>query len=324
MGLVAQYQQGAFSSPANGQDGDATVVLANDNNIRSKHNSHDADATIHLQTSTLAARAAAGVAGRPWATTDGLRVYIDSGTAWQEIDYLNKATGGTVTGATTFSNGVTVTTGGITVSAGTTAVQAITGTSLALTSSLTMATQQQLRWADANNRISIDTAATTFTLLVNGANVLTSLGQAVSLYGPLTLTSTTASQLNVRYDASNHLAIDVSAGGIVTYTATGAGAAHVFPNRLRTASGTQSASDSVATTLFALPGAGMYKVLAYIANAGSIYLAEATYGHDGTNARLIEANNGANMSLTLSGTNVQGTQISGGVNTITYAYLRIA
>jgi len=107
-GTVANWQQGAFSSPANGQAGDASVVLGNDNAVRSKHNSHDADATIHVQSSVLASRPGAGTAQRVWVTTDGKRAYIDSGTGWDELAYLSLADGGTVAGATTFSASVTV------------------------------------------------------------------------------------------------------------------------------------------------------------------------------------------------------------------------
>lgn len=97
-GLVNQYQQGAFTTPVNGTVADATVVLSNDNATRGKHNSHDSDATIHVQSSTLANRPGASVAQRLWITTDGLRAYLDTGSAWNEIAYLSLAAGGTVSG----------------------------------------------------------------------------------------------------------------------------------------------------------------------------------------------------------------------------------
>lgn len=120
-GTVNQYQVGTFSSPQDGDALDASVVVANDNSTGGKHNSHDADATIHVQSSTLASRPAASVAQRFWVTTDGLRAYLDSGSAWGELAYLSLAAGGTVSAATTFSAGLTV-------SSGTTAVQALTAT----------------------------------------------------------------------------------------------------------------------------------------------------------------------------------------------------
>lgn len=115
-GTVSQYQQGAFASPTNGTIADATVVLSNDNTIRGKHNSHDADPTIHVQSSALASRPAAGTAQRVWVTTDGLRAYVDSGAAWGELAYL-PLVGGTVTGATT-QTGLATFNGGIQVASG--------------------------------------------------------------------------------------------------------------------------------------------------------------------------------------------------------------
>lgn len=106
-GTVAQYQQGAFITPVNGATADASVVLSNDNTLRAKYNSHDADPTIHLQSSALASRPAAGTASRVWITTDGKRLYLDSGSAWDEVDYLNQTAGGTVAGAVTLSASLT-------------------------------------------------------------------------------------------------------------------------------------------------------------------------------------------------------------------------
>lgn len=102
--VVGSYQRSTFTTPVNGTTTDATTVLGNDNDIRSSHNSHDAEAGVHLQGSTLAARpgAAAAGAGAKWLTTDGLRIYYSDGASWSEVAYLPLA-GGTVTGATTFS-----------------------------------------------------------------------------------------------------------------------------------------------------------------------------------------------------------------------------
>ncbi len=136
-GLVAQHQQTSFATPINGAAGDATVVLGNDNATVTTYNTHDSDGTIHLQSSTAATFAAipAGTAGRKWMTTDGLRIFYDTGSVWSEAAYL-PLVGGTVAGATTFSAGISITTGGITVVAGTSALQAITGTTLVLTGGL--------------------------------------------------------------------------------------------------------------------------------------------------------------------------------------------
>lgn len=84
-GLISQYQQTAFVNPQNGQNGDATIVLSNDNATRGKHNSHDADATIHVQSSDLATRPTAGVPQRVWWTTDEFRLYFDFGGVWNPL-----------------------------------------------------------------------------------------------------------------------------------------------------------------------------------------------------------------------------------------------
>ncbi len=81
-GLVNAFQQAQYTTPVNGGALDAAVVLSNDNSTRVKHNGHDADATIHVQSSDLASRPAAGVAQRLWFTTDEKRLYLDTGSAW--------------------------------------------------------------------------------------------------------------------------------------------------------------------------------------------------------------------------------------------------
>lgn len=104
-GTIGAYQQGSFATPIEGGALDASVVLGNDNTVRAKHNSHDTDDTIHVQSSALASRPSAGTAQRVWVSTDGMRIYLDSGAAWNEIAYLPNA-GGTVTGVAVFA-GVT-------------------------------------------------------------------------------------------------------------------------------------------------------------------------------------------------------------------------
>lgn len=114
--VVASFQLSTFTSPTDGDSPiSATTVKGNDNTIRGSYNSHDADPGIHLQSSTLAARPAAASVGRKWITNDGFRIYYDDGSAWQEIQYLSLAAGGTVAGATTFSSTVAVT-GAVTLS----------------------------------------------------------------------------------------------------------------------------------------------------------------------------------------------------------------
>lgn len=113
-GLVSAHQIAAFSDPQNGQDGDATVVLGNDNSIVTAYDAHDADGTIHVQSSTLALRSAAATAGRKWVTVDSsaVRFFYDTGSAWLELN--------TFGAAVTFSAAITY--GGVTLS------NAVTGT----------------------------------------------------------------------------------------------------------------------------------------------------------------------------------------------------
>lgn len=94
---VGQYQRATFTSPHNTPATDdaldADVVRSNDNLVRSSHNSHDADGGIHLQSSTLALRPAAGTLGRKWFTTDSpRRLWFDTGAAWVEVEYMPSGT----------------------------------------------------------------------------------------------------------------------------------------------------------------------------------------------------------------------------------------
>lgn len=100
---VNQHQQTTFTAPINGTTADASEVLNNDNTLRGKHNEHDSDAGIHVQSSTAAARPAAGVAGRKWFTTDTKRFYYDNGTSWVELDYAAEADTNVFTDVQTFT-----------------------------------------------------------------------------------------------------------------------------------------------------------------------------------------------------------------------------
>lgn len=108
--LVAQHQLSSYATPINGAAGDATVVLGNDNTTVTGYDSHDADATIHVQDSTAATFAAvpAGTAGRKWMTSDtgAVYLYFDTGSAWVEANYLRN-TGGTVSGTVTVTSTTT-------------------------------------------------------------------------------------------------------------------------------------------------------------------------------------------------------------------------
>lgn len=105
---VGNHQQSAFSNPQAGQRPISSAsVRDNDNALRVVTNAHDSDAGLHFQSSLLASRPTAAEAGRKWITTDGLRIYYDTGSVWSEVDYLSKTAGGTVAGNTTFSGTLT-------------------------------------------------------------------------------------------------------------------------------------------------------------------------------------------------------------------------
>lgn len=99
---VGSHGLAAFTNPSNGDSLDATVVKANDNSIRSAYVNHDSDTGIHVQSSLLASRPAAGTAGRKWLTTDtgSVKLFYDTGSAWVEI---TPSTATTATTATTLA-----------------------------------------------------------------------------------------------------------------------------------------------------------------------------------------------------------------------------
>lgn len=85
MGTVQQHQVAAFTGPNDGETATGALLRANPDALREKVNAHDADATIHVQASTLASRPAAGTAGRFWVTKDGSEqpiLWYDDGADW--------------------------------------------------------------------------------------------------------------------------------------------------------------------------------------------------------------------------------------------------
>jgi len=85
MTTVGRYQLRPLNMPSSGRPVDASVVRSNDNLLRIKLDAHDADGTIHVQSSTLANRPAFGEAGRFWITSDTLQTWYDTGSAWVEL-----------------------------------------------------------------------------------------------------------------------------------------------------------------------------------------------------------------------------------------------
>jgi hypothetical protein len=91
---VGQHSVASFTSPVNGTTPiDANSVRGNDNTLRSSYVDHDADTGIHVQSSTLAARPAAGTAGRKWITEDSgvYTLWFDDGTNWHPVSSENVA-----------------------------------------------------------------------------------------------------------------------------------------------------------------------------------------------------------------------------------------
>ena len=85
---VGSHTISTFTSPQNGTSPiDADEVRANDNTIRTSYNNHDSDTGIHVQSSTLALRPAAGTAGRKWITADkgNYILWYDDGTRWHAV-----------------------------------------------------------------------------------------------------------------------------------------------------------------------------------------------------------------------------------------------
>lgn len=99
----------------------------------------------------------------------------------------------------------------------------------------------------------------------------------------------------------------------------------VNPGSTLTAKSVTGVVTATATTMFTLPAsAGMYQVYAWISNVGSAYQSVARLVCDGTTLIRIEGTNGANLTITVSGRNVQCTQSSGVNQTVNYSYQRIA
>lgn len=159
MATVSQYQQSTFTSPDDGQPRSADAIRANDEALRAKHNSHDADATIHVQSSLLASRPAAGTAGRLWLTTDSgsRKLWYDTGSAWAVLDFA------ALDGAD-FTGDVSIT-GALSASAsiGTAGALSVTGTTTlsgAVTASSTINGQTISSAANLTGTLAVGTSAT--------------------------------------------------------------------------------------------------------------------------------------------------------------------
>jgi len=75
-----------FTSPQNGTSPiDADEVRVNDNTLREAYVTHDGDSGIHVQSSSISGRPAAGVTGRKWIDTDDYKLWYDTGATWVEV-----------------------------------------------------------------------------------------------------------------------------------------------------------------------------------------------------------------------------------------------
>lgn len=108
---VGQHSVATFTTPSNGDALDANVVKGNDNTTRDAYVAHDSDSGIHIQSSLLAARPAAGTVGRKWMTTDtaNVKLFYDNGSAWEDLDYLPTAGNVAITGDLTVAGTTTLT-----------------------------------------------------------------------------------------------------------------------------------------------------------------------------------------------------------------------
>jgi hypothetical protein len=95
----------------------------------------------------------------------------------------------------------------------------------------------------------------------------------------------------------------------------------------RTASGGVATTNGIAATAFSITAGnrGRYDVVAMINNSGDAaqYASFATVLWDGSTGRIV-ANNATNLTITLSGSNVQVTQTSGTGQTVNWSFTRIA
>jgi hypothetical protein len=230
MGLIGQTQQTTFADPQAGQSPiSAAVVRGNDNALVAKHNQHDADATIHVQTGLLSARPAASVAGAMYLDENGI-LYRDNGAAWAEVGYARlAASSNTFTGNVAVNGGLAVdgntalsttgVTGNLTVS-GTASAATLSGAHTGDGSGLTALPSAELTGAlpalDGSALTNLTAANLAGTLpAVSGAN-LTSLNATNVSSGTLN-----DARLPGTMTAKTIAAVTVTAGGGATVIGSG-------------------------------------------------------------------------------------------------------
>lgn len=208
MGVISGHQLSAFSTPVNATSPiDANTVRGNDNSIKTAYNAHDADTTIHLQSGLVASRPAASTANQTWLATDTSAVYayLDTGSAWVEVNYLRN-TGGTLTGTLTVT-GATTLQSTLAVTGVVTLTNRITSATAQSFGSVFAATGYQL-YADATYGAALAGFGTTSdtTLLDRGGNPrIGILSSAITVTGSLTVANNlTVTAGNAVIGASNY------------------------------------------------------------------------------------------------------------------------
>lgn len=262
---VAAYAQSAFTDPQNGQSPiDAGQVRTNDNALRVKFNSHDADGAIHFQSSASGSRPAAGSAGRKWLDSDTLRVYYDTGSVWSEIDYLSKSAGGTVTGAATFSGGI----------------------SGNLTGNVTGNVTGNLTGAVTGNASTATTLATSRAISLGGV-----LSGSANFNGSAAITITAA------HVAGSIVNADINASAAIVDTKL----AQLTTSGKVANSATTAVSSNTANAIVARDGSGNFSANA-ISLAGSITVRSVAYVWPSANASGVLTNDGSgNLSWSAAG-----------------------
>jgi hypothetical protein len=293
---VAQHSVASFTSPVNGTSPiDANQVRGNDNTLRSGYNDHDADPGIHLQSSALASRPAAGEAGRKWLTTDTgvVRLYLDTGSAWADISYLPLA-GGTVAGNVSITGTLAVTSA-ITATGG--VVGNVTGNASTATALATARTINGVSFdGTANITVTADAGTLTGTTLNSTvvSSSLTSVGTLTSGTIGSGFTAIANSALANSSVTVNGTAIALGASGTVTAAAG-------------TLTGSTLASGVTASSLTSVG------TLSSLAVSGTTALNGQTYtwpSGGGSNGQVLTTNGSGTLSWTT---------VSGGGGTTTYS-----
>ena len=95
-------------------------------------------------------------------------------------------------------------------------------------------------------------------------------------------------------------------------------------NAIKSGGGFVSAATGTAVTIFApANGSGMYQVYANIDLSSAAYMSNARIGFDGSTVTRMGGENGANLTITVSGSNIQVTQTSGVTQNVRYSYIKI-